>query len=364
MEEGMNLGLGVDTGGTYTDSALINFDTGTVLAKAKALTTRQDLSIGIANSIDNLGEIDTKQIRLVSVSSTLATNSIVEGKGARACLLGIGYDRKTLYKYGLGDAFPIKEVRLISGGHDISGKELRPLDIRKIEQDVLETRQLVDAYGISAYGGVRNPEHEIATRRIVEELSGLPAVCGHELTNKLNSIKRAITVAFNARLIPLIRELLEAVKAVLHERQIHAPLMVVKGDGHVVNDQTAMQRPIETILSGPAASVMGAKFLARTDSGIVVDMGGTTTDIAVLRDGAPEINPDGAAVGKWRTSVRAADIQTSGIGGDSHIVFDRNDGISISPRRVIPLSLAALHDPNIVDDLEKLRDNNIIITLY
>ena len=126
----MNLGLGVDTGGTYTDSVIIDFSSGEVLAKAKALTTRQDLSVGIANSVDNLGKIHSNQIRLVSVSTTLATNSIVEGKGARACLLGIGYDRKTLYKHGLGDAFPVKEVRLIPGGHDISGQEIRPLDIQ------------------------------------------------------------------------------------------------------------------------------------------------------------------------------------------------------------------------------------------
>ena len=84
----MKLGLGIDTGGTYTDSAIIDFDSGRVLAKAKALTTRQDLSLGIANSINNLGEIDSAQITLTSVSTTLATNSIVEGKGARACLLG------------------------------------------------------------------------------------------------------------------------------------------------------------------------------------------------------------------------------------------------------------------------------------
>ena len=105
----MRLGLGVDTGGTYTDSVIINFDSGEVLAKAKALTTRQDLSIGIANSIDNLGKsvglfascsspLALSSVLLVSISTTLATNSIVEGKGARACLLGIGYDRKTLYK--------------------------------------------------------------------------------------------------------------------------------------------------------------------------------------------------------------------------------------------------------------------------
>jgi len=352
----MNLGLGVDTGGTYTDSAIIDFDSGKVLAKAKALTTRQNLSIGIANSIDNLGEIDSHQIRLASVSTTLATNSIVEGKGAPACLLGIGYDKKTLYKYGLKDSFPVKEVRLITGGHDISGQEIHPLDIQGLKTSIIETRDLVDAYGISAYGGVRNPEHEIMARKVVEDLAGLPVICGHELTSRLNSIKRAITVAFNARLIPIIRELLTAIKDVLHERGIVAPLMVVKGDGHIVSDSLAMERPIETILSGPAASIMGGSYLSGLDTGIVVDMGGTTTDIAILRNGIPKVKAEGAAVGEWRTSIRAADIQTSGLGGDSHITLDRDEKIALNPRRVIPISLAAAHNPEMVSELKKLGE--------
>lgn len=352
----MKLGLGIDTGGTYTDSAIIDFDSGKVLAKAKALTTRQDLSVGIANSINNLGEIDFAQIILASVSTTLATNSIVEGKGARACLLGIGYDKNTLYKYGLKEAFPIKEVRLVSGGHDILGQEICPLDIQHLRNAIIETKDSVDAYGVSAYGGVRNPEHEITARKMVEDLTDRPVICGHELTSRLNSIRRAITVAFNARLIPVIQELLTAVKRVLHERGITAPLMVVKGDGHIVSDTVAMEKPIETILSGPAASIMGGSYLSGISTGIVVDMGGTTTDIAILRDGAPQIKDDGAVVGEWRTSIRAADIQTSGLGGDSHIILDREDRIILSPRRVTPLALAAAHYPGMVDELRKLGE--------
>jgi len=369
----MKLGLGIDTGGTYTDSVIIDFDTGKVLAKAKALTTRQDLSVGIANSIDNLGEsveqmaqhteLSTRSLPdilgsllLVSVSTTLATNSIVEGKGARACLLGIGYDEKTLYKYGLGESFPVKEVRLVIGGHDISGQEILPLDVEGLRKTIVETKDLVDAYGVSAYGGVRNPEHEITARKMIEDMTGLPVICGHELTSKLNSIRRAITVAFNARLIPVIQELLTSVQSVLHERGIHTPLMVVKGDGHIVAHEVAMERPIETILSGPAASIMGGNYLSGIQTGIVVDMGGTTTDIAILRDGVPQVKAGGATVGKWRTSIRAADIQTSGLGGDSHIILDREEKIILSTRRVVPLSLAAAHHPAMLDELKMLSE--------
>ncbi|HGE72616.1 TPA: hydantoinase/oxoprolinase family protein [Candidatus Poribacteria bacterium] len=350
----MNLGLGIDTGGTYTDSVIIDFDSGRVLAKAKALTTRYDLSVGIANSIDNLGEFDASKIKLVSASTTLATNSIVEGKGARACLIGIGYDKDTLYNYGLGDSFPIKEVRLINGGHDIQGHEIKPLDIESLQKSILETKGVVDAYGISAYGGVRNPSHEIKAREMVKELAGLPVICGHELTSSLNSIRRAITVAFNARLVPVIKELLTSIKDVLHDRGIKAPLMVVKGDGHIVSDEFAMERPVETILSGPAASITGASYLSSAKTGIVVDMGGTTTDIAIIRDGIPDVRLEGAMVGGWRTSIRAADIHTSGLGGDSHITIDRSGKINLTPKRVIPLSLASANYEEMIDELERL----------
>jgi len=350
----MRLGLGIDTGGTYTDSVIIDFDSGKIIAKAKALTTRYDLTVGIANSIDNLGKIDPSHIKLVSASTTLATNSIVEGKGARACLIGIGYDKDTLYDYGLGDTFPIKEVRLITGGHDIQGREMKPLDLESLRKAILETKDKVDAYGISAYGGVRNPQHEIIARNMVKELTGMPVICGHDLTSNLNSIRRAITVAFNARLVPVIRELLTSIKNVLNQRGITAPLMVVKGDGHIVNDELAMERPVETILSGPAASITGGSYLSGVDTGIVVDMGGTTTDIAIIRNGIPNVKPDGAIVGGWRTSIRAADIQTSGLGGDSHITIDRGGKVVITPKRVTPLSLASAHYPEMIAELKRL----------
>jgi N-methylhydantoinase A/oxoprolinase/acetone carboxylase beta subunit len=350
----MRLGLGIDTGGTYTDSVIIDFETGKVITKAKALTTRYDLSVGIADSIDNLGDFDPSEIRLVSASTTLATNSIVEGKGARACLLGIGYDKDTLYNYGLKDSFPIKVVKLINGGHDIQGYQINPLDVSALKEAILDTKDIVDAYGVSAYGGVRNPEHEIKAKEMIKEMTGLPVICGHDLTSNLNSIRRAITVAFNARLVPVIRELLTSIKVVLHKRGIDAPLMVVKGDGHIVSDELAMERPVETVLSGPAASITGGSNLSGVDTGIVVDMGGTTTDIAIIRNGIPNVKIDGAIVGGWRTSIRAADIQTSGLGGDSHITLDRSGKVTLSPQRVIPICLASAKYKEILPELRQL----------
>jgi N-methylhydantoinase A/oxoprolinase/acetone carboxylase beta subunit len=116
----MSLGLGIDTGGTYTDAAVIDFSNGSVISKAKALTTRGDLYIGIANAVGKLEGVDLKSIKLVSLSSTLATNSVVEGKGHRVGLMMVGGD--------YNQTIPADEVAEIRGGHNLEGEEAQPLD--------------------------------------------------------------------------------------------------------------------------------------------------------------------------------------------------------------------------------------------
>lgn len=359
----MYLGLGVDTGGTYTDAVIWDFDSERLLRSAKALTTQYDLTVGIENSIEGLGEIQTEQIQLVSVSTTLATNAAVEGRGGRVCLLAIGYSPKLLAEFGLTDVSHIKSVHVISGGHDIMGEELVPLDLAEARRVIAETKDTVDAYAVSAYGGVRNPAHEIQLRDLILSNTDRPVVCGHQLTSQLDSIKRAETAALNARLMPLISDLIKAIQQVLVVRDISAPLMIVKGDGHIMNTRVAMERPVETVLSGPAASIVGGRYLSGVDNGVVIDMGGTTTDIAILRAGEPEIIQDGASIGGWRTSVRAADIRTAGIGGDSRVLLNENR-IEISPKRIIPLSLAAEFHHQILDELrilESLKKNSNLV---
>ena len=358
----MKIALGIDTGGTYTDAALVDHTTGQVLCTAKALTTRVDLSIGIGQAIDAVfqqpGAPGPGDVSLVSLSTTLATNAIVEGQGSPICLILIGYDPDLIRQYGFEDELVTDDVVYLSGGHDIHGDEAAPLDEATLREVVLARRDRVDAFAVSSYFAVRNPAHELGARNLIQELSGLPVTCGHDLTTRLNSVRRATTVALNARLVPLLRELIGTLRQALAQRVITAPLMVVKGDGSLVRAEWAMQRPIETILSGPAASTVGAWHLGKQngvplkDGGLwVVDVGGTTTDIAVLRDGRPRLNPRGAQVGRWRTMVEAVDVHTVGLGGDSHVRLDGERRILIGPRRVVPLSLLASQHPRIVDEL-------------
>jgi len=149
----------------------------------------------------------------------------------------------------------------------------------------------------------------------------LPVVCGHELSVRLNYVERANSAVLNARLLPLIKELLQAAGESLRQRGIDATLMVVKGDGTLISEQVACQRPVETILSGPAASVNGAQVLTGQKQAVVVDIGGTTTDTAMLENGTIRISERGASVAGWRTAVDAAKLTTIGLGGDSHLDF-------------------------------------------
>ncbi len=353
----MTIALGIDTGGTYTDAVLVDHATGEVLATAKALTTRHDLSIGIGEAMAAVFEaeqtLSPEVVDLVALSTTFATNAIAEGQGSPVCLLLIGYDLELMEQYGFQQELVTEDVVYLQGGHDVLGDEVAPLDEDAAREAILARRDKVEAFAVSGYFGVRNPTHELRVRALVEELTELPITCGHELTTRLNAVRRATTVALNARLIPLLRELIATVRYTLDKQAIAAPLMVVKGDGSLVRDGWAMQRPIETILSGPAASAVGAWHLAGRRNVWVVDVGGTTTDIATLNDGQPRLNSEGARVGGWRTMVEAVDVHTTGLGGDSHVRFDRQGRRLIGPRRVVPLCLLASEHPGVVDELRR-----------
>lgn len=356
----MSLLLGIDTGGTYTDAVVFESESG-VVASAKALTRRYDLSLGIRESMKRvLGASKRRNIELVSLSTTLATNAIVEGQGSSICLILIGYPADALQQSRLGEVMGHDPVVFVAGGHDATGEQVRALDIAKARKAVDAFAAKVSAFAVSGYFSVRNPSHENAVRTMIRERSGLPVTCGHELTSNLHASRRALTAALNARLISVLSELIQAVQSMLAEQEIQAPLMVVKGDGSLVDAAFALEYPIETILSGPAASVVGSLYLSGKQDTCVVDMGGTTTDIALVQGGKPILNRDGATVGGWQTMVQALQIHTYGLGGDSEVRIENSGRIDLGPRRLIPLCLLAQENPEILDDLKRQMDRRTL----
>ncbi len=168
----------------------------------------------------------------------------------------------------------------------------------------------------------------------------------------------ALTVALNARMISHIKALIESVRQTLAVHAVTAPLMMVKGDGTLVNVASALQRPVGTVLSGPAASLLGACALSGLSDAIVADMGGTTTDIAIVRGGQPALSFDGAMIGDWRPMIEAVKVYAIGLGGDSEIRILGGHGLAIGPRRVLPLSLLAHEHPKVLAVLERQQNES------
>lgn len=344
----MALLLGIDTGGTYTDAVLFNDQTSKVVAKAKSLTTRHDLALGIAGAADRViatAAIDPSSIELVSISTTLATNALVEGQQRRIGLVMIGFSEADIERQGLRTALGSDPMIIVSGGHTVSGDEAKPLDVAALEAWLKGPGASVTGYAVAGYFSTRNPSHESAVRDVIRSRTHLPVTCSHELTSQLDGPRRALTCLLNARLIPLIDGLIGATARFLSERKIKAPVMVVRGDGALIAADVARERPIETILSGPAATLVGAAFLTGSQDALVSDIGGTTTDIAVMKNGAPRLDPLGARVGGYQTMVQAVAMRTIGLGGDSEVRFVEEHmrlNLELGPRRAMPISLLAV----------------------
>lgn len=336
--------LGIDAGGTFTDGALIDAATGKVLRGTKTATLHHALQSSIHACLAAFSEEELRDLVAVCLSTTLATNALVEGHGGREGLILIGERPK--------GTLPSTQVVQIAGKMDILGRVQMPLDLEGAVRAAEQLRGEVDAVAVSGYASVRNPEMEEAVRSIMQERLGVPVVCAHELTGELGFYGRSVTAALNARLMPVICGLIAAVEALLEQRGITAPLRIVRGDGALMRAAEARRRPIETILSGPAASIAGGRFLSGREDCLIMDIGGTTTDLAAVSGGAARLRAAGASVGGWLTQVRAAEVYTVGLGGDSRIRLEGAGAIRIGPERAIPFCVAAAKEPRLMAQLQ------------
>ena len=349
--------IGIDTGGTYTDAVIIVHETQKILGREKALTTKGDLSIGVREALATVMQdlpagAKSSDIGLVSVSTTLATNAIVEGHGSPVGVFLIGFDRQMAERTGIAKAFPNMPIKLIAGGHDHNGDATTALDIAALERHAEEMKDQVSAFVVASAFAVRNPEHEKIARDFIMRVTGKPVTLSTELTSSLDAPRRALTAVLNARLISRISMLIDAVRLAMAEMKISCPLMVVKGDGTLARAENVALKPIETVLSGPAASLVGAKWLSGLDDFIMSDIGGTTTDIGILQGGRPRVAEEGAEVGGWRTMVKAIDVTTIGLGGDSEVHLQMDGTMQIGPQRIVPISLIGQRYPEVLAMLE------------
>ena len=346
--------MGIDTGGTYTDGVLLEYNSRQVLAYHKSLTTKRDFSIGIEQVIEGIQIEDPSAIKMVSISTTLATNAIAEGKGKRVALLLLGYDPELIVSFNMARRFATPNYYYFAGGHDLYGREKEPLDLPAILAKVNEIKGQVDALAVSSYFSPLNPEHENRAYDAIASICNLPIVLGHQLSTKLGSVERATTAALNASLLAVLQDFVIAVRRAMERRQIDAPLMVVRGDGTLMSDEFAARTPVETIHSGPAASAMGGRFLSRLDDMLIVDVGGTTTDLALIQAGQVSVSEEGAMVSDYKTAVKAANLLSIALGGDSHIALNRENELTLGPERVAPLAYLAWQYPHIQNQIKVL----------
>lgn len=363
--------IGVDTGGTYTDAALIEARSHRVIATAKAITTKGDLAVGVVEAMrsalaqlpqqqpqqppsppDGVQAAAPQRIAMVSVSTTLATNAVVEGHGSAVGVVLVGFDAAMVERTGIAKAFPDSPLALIGGGHNHNGDAQAPLDLPALHAALDAMSAKVEAFAVASTFAVRNAAHEHVVREAIVAHTGKPVTLSSELSSALDAPRRALTAVLNARLIARISNLISAVQRAMQALSIDCPLMIVKGDGSLALAESVATRPIETVLSGPAASLVGAQWLSGLDSFILSDIGGTTTDLGVLHQGRAQVQEQGAQVGGWRTMVRAIDVRTIGLGGDSEINLHPNGGIEVGPQRVAPVSLIAARFPQVVAMLE------------
>ena len=327
-------GIGIDTGGTYTDAVLMECETGRVLAKAKTPTTHNDLGEGLGIALERLVATPgfaTDALSVVAVSSTLATNAVVENRGADVALFVIGLDRHF--------ELPVAGIQTVSGGHTVTGDEVEPLGLESLMDGVqLFKRGRVDSYAVISAMSFANPTHEKVAQKAITLIDDKPVFLSHEVSARPGMEERAATTVLNARLMPVMSRFLEGVGTALSEHGILREARVVRGDGTATGMESAIREAARTVASGPAATAFFGASAVTSESALVVDVGGTTTDITLIEGGRPTVEEDGSLIGEHRTHVPAVDMSTVGCGGDSCVRLTR-DGITVGPDRVAPMAL-------------------------
>jgi len=329
--------IGIDTGGTYTDAVVLDRRTGRVVAGAKVPTTAHDPALAIGRALADVlaaSGAEPERIGLVTVSTTLATNALVEDKGAEVGLFVIGHDKRL--------HVPAADSRFIPGGHKARGVEVEPLGMEFLLRGISAMRGHVDAYAVCALLAFDDPTHELVAAKAIELTDPKPVFCSHQASSLPGIEERASTAVLNARLLPVMQDFLQSIARSMQRLGLSCPVRIVRGDGKSMDLDQALRNSSSTVASGPAATALFGADAAAGDTAVIVDVGGTTTDITLIRDGRPVIREEGMTIGAWRTHVQAVEMYTVGLGGDS-VTLVSGGLIALGPARVVPLSQAGLH---------------------
>ena len=323
--------LGLDVGGTFTDAVII--DGHRVVATAKRRTTKDNLMNGIGEALDAVLEgYDTSNIEQVTLSTTVVTNTIVEEKEQVVDLYVVTGPGRNV-----DDIFPVKPIYL-QGYTDHRGivVEHTPADAVRGIANMVQARSGTDLAAVSAKFGVRNPQEELS---ITEELKNTYHVIsnGSLLSGSLNFPRRTISAYFNSAMTPVFTVFKKNVEDALSARNILAPLHILKADGGSLPMEHMVSRPVETVFTGPAATVLGLSALGVIGNKhtVALDIGGTTTDISLWKYGKPLMTKSGVSIREYPSAVRSFAVTSVGIGGES-VVRLKDGDLTVGPERVGP----------------------------
>lgn len=349
--------IGIDTGGTYTDGVLIDICTKEILSTAKVPTTHENLQYCIDQVMSSLDIGDGRDVSLVSLSTTLSTNACIEKKFCRCCLILFGSSENDLQKYGFSSGLnEVSDIYFAKGAVSDEGKIIEAADWDEFRNYIDSNLSFFDCFAVVSRWGMKNTFLEITAKKIITEICEKPVVCGHELSSELNYFHRAVSAYLNAQLTPIFASFLNDVKMILTKRQMNPILTFVRGDGALMNEEYARKKPIQTLLSGPSASVLGALALCSdVKDAIIIDIGGTTSDVAIVEDKIVQISETGACVDTFTTSTKAINIHTVSLGGDTEVIVSNKGRISFGKQRVIPIAIAAQKYPIIKNHIKNIN---------
>jgi N-methylhydantoinase A len=342
--------IGLDVGGTHTDVVLVDRDG--LQKEIKVATDPSDLFQSVLSGLDAVtAGIDSSDIKRIVLSTTLTTNAIVQNQIPPVGMIvssGPGIDPE-FYRTN-------SHYFTVSGSIDHRGREIEPINEDEIREiaDQLQ-KEGIDHIGIVGKFSIRNPSHELRISEILQN-SFEKTFMGHQISGNFNFGRRIATTYLNAAVYPLHREFYQAVQKSLTTKGLNVPLRLLKADGGNLNFESSIDYPAQTILSGPAASVMGAvAFGPDNEDTLVMDIGGTTTDMAVLINRAPVLNPLGIKLGDYKTLIRSLETLSLGLGGDSAVRIN-GEKLVVGPARLGPAMAYGGPQPTPTDALFVLED--------
>jgi N-methylhydantoinase A/oxoprolinase/acetone carboxylase beta subunit len=342
--------IGLDVGGTHTDVVLL--DNAGLLREVKVSTDASDLFRSVLKGLDAVTEgVDTGAIRRIVLSTTLTTNAIIQDAIPPVGMIvsaGPGIDPEHFRTN--------PHYVCVKGSIDHRGREVEPVLPEEIQAAAGHFREKgIRQVGVVGKFSVRNPAHEIRIGELLGD-SFDKIFLGHRVSGGLNFARRIATTYLNAAVYPIHKAFFDAVLNSLDVKGMHLPLRLLKADGGNMKLEASVEYPAQTILSGPAASVMGAVAMAAGDEdAIVMDIGGTTTDLAVLIGRAPVLDPHGIAIGPYRTLIRSLETLSIGMGGDSAVRL-KDGRLSVGPDRQGPAILFGGRVPTPTDALAVIGD--------